>query len=150
MRHIHSEHHALMRSVMEGFGARFGSDGRLVYAEISDDEQTYLDRVLMAKLGACIDSNCKMPDVVLYVAERNLLLLIECISGRGCINAKRKTDLGKLFERSAARLVFVSAFPDREVMSEYLDEIAWETEAWVADAPSHIIHFNGDKFLGPH
>ena len=35
-------------------------------------------------------------------------------------------------------------------MGRYLGEIAWETEVWVADAPSHLIHFNGLRFLGPH
>jgi adenine-specific DNA-methyltransferase len=29
-------------------------------------------------------------------------------------------------------------------------DIAWETEVWIADNPSHMIHFNGDRFLGPH
>ena len=26
----------------------------------------------------------------------------------------------------------------------------WETEVWVADAPTHLIHFNGRRFLGPY
>ncbi len=29
-------------------------------------------------------------------------------------------------------------------------QIAWETEVWVADAPSHLIHFDGVRFLGPY
>ncbi len=150
MRQIHSEHNELMRSVIEGFATRFGPDGRLVYAGGPKGQGTYVDQIVMGKLGVCLQANREMPDAVLYVAERNLLLLIECVTGRGCINVRRKAYLGKLFEGSKAGLVFVSVFPDRVVMSEYLDEIAWETEAWVADAPSHMIHFNGDKFLGPH
>jgi hypothetical protein len=47
-------------------------------------------------------------------------------------------------------LVYVTAFPNRAIMSRYLGDIAWETEVWVADAPSHLIHFNGERFLGPH
>jgi hypothetical protein len=35
-------------------------------------------------------------------------------------------------------------------MGRYLGDIAWETEVWVADAPSHLIHFNGERFLGPY
>jgi hypothetical protein len=38
----------------------------------------------------------------------------------------------------------------RAVMTRYLGEIAWETEVWVADAPSHLIHFDGARFLGPY
>ena len=36
------------------------------------------------------------------------------------------------------------------VMRKYIAEIAWETEVWVADAPTHLIHFNGTRFLGPY
>jgi adenine-specific DNA-methyltransferase len=35
-------------------------------------------------------------------------------------------------------------------MVKYLGDIAWETEVWVAEAPSHLIHFNGERFLGPY
>jgi hypothetical protein len=28
--------------------------------------------------------------------------------------------------------------------------IPWETEVWVAEDPDHIIHFNGERFLGPY
>ncbi|MBL0869721.1 MAG: hypothetical protein IBJ18_04000 [Phycisphaerales bacterium] len=58
--------------------------------------------------------------------------------------------LGDLFAKSMAGLVFVTAFLDRQAMREYLPEIAWETEVWVADAPSHLIHFSGERFLGPY
>lgn len=150
MRQLRFGHDKLIRSVKEGFVAHFASDGRFVYEGNSAGERVYVDATLMAKLGVSLDSNRKMPDVVLYLAKRNLLLLIECMSGRGCIDAKRRSDLGKLFGGSTAGLVFVSTFPDRKVMSEYLDEIVWETAVWVADAPSHIIYFNGDELLGPH
>ena len=35
-------------------------------------------------------------------------------------------------------------------MAKYLPEISWETEVWFAESPSHMIHFNGERFLGPH
>ena len=28
--------------------------------------------------------------------------------------------------------------------------IAWETEVWIADEPDHMIHYNGERFLGPY
>jgi hypothetical protein len=45
---------------------------------------------------------------------------------------------------------FETAFHDRHKMMKYLDEISWETEAWVAESPTHLIHFNGERFLGPY
>jgi adenine-specific DNA-methyltransferase len=44
----------------------------------------------------------------------------------------------------------MTAFPTRKEMTRYLAEISWETEVWVADQPDHLIHFNGERFLGPY
>jgi adenine-specific DNA-methyltransferase len=46
--------------------------------------------------------------------------------------------------------VYVTAFPHAAAFRKYATEIAWETEVWLADSPDHMIHFNGEKFLGPH
>ena len=92
----------------------------------------------------------KMPDVVLHFTERNWLLLVESVTSHGPVDGKRHGELSKLFSGSKAGLVYVTAFPNRQIMGRYLGEIAWETEVWVADAPSHLIHFNGVRFLGPY
>jgi len=39
---------------------------------------------------------------------------------------------------------------NRQSLREWLVEISWETEVWLTDAPDHLIHFNGDRFFGPH
>lgn len=91
-----------------------------------------------------------MPDVVLYYPERNWLLLVESVTSHGPVDGKRHEELARLFVHSSAGLVYVTAFPNRSLMARYLPEIAWETEVWVADAPSHLIHFNGVRFLGPY
>ena len=66
------------------------------------------------------------------------------------MDGKRHAELSQLFGKAKAGLVYVTAFPDRSLMKKFLTEIAWETEVWVASDPDHLIHFNGDKFLGPH
>ena len=92
----------------------------------------------------------KMPDVVLHFKQQNWLLLVESVTSHGPVDGKRHAELSKLFSGSTAGLVYVTAFPNRQIMGRYLGEIAWETEVWVADAPSHLIHFNGVRFLGPY
>jgi hypothetical protein len=87
---------------------------------------------------------------LLYDAKRNWLLLVEAVTSHGPMDAKRHGELAVLFAASPAGLVYVTAFPNRSVMSRYAGEIAWESEVWVADAPTHLIHFNGSRFLGPH
>jgi hypothetical protein len=91
-----------------------------------------------------------MPDVVLFYPARKWLLLVESVTSHGPVDGKRHAELAHLFKRAKVGLVYVTAFPNRAVMSRYLGEIAWETEVWVADAPSHLIHFNGERFLGPY
>lgn len=91
-----------------------------------------------------------MPDVVLHFTAKNWLLLVEFVTSHSPVDGKRHAELAKLFAGSPAGLVYVTAFPNRAIMSRYLGEIAWETEVWVADAPSHLIHFNGVRFLGPY
>jgi type II restriction enzyme len=91
-----------------------------------------------------------MPDVVLYFSEKDWLILIESVTSHGPVDGKRHEELAQLFANSSAGLVYVTAFPDRAIMRKYLGDIAWETEVWVADAPTHLIHFNGVRFLGPY
>ena len=91
-----------------------------------------------------------MPDVVLFDETKNWLLLIEAVTSHGPVDSKRHEELISLFSDSTAGLVFVSGFPDRRTMNRYLDVISWETEVWVAESPSHLIHFNGERFLGPY
>lgn len=91
-----------------------------------------------------------MPDVVLHYTKKNWLLLIESVTSHGPVDSKRHDELANLFAGSKVGLIYVTAFPNRAVMGRYLDKIAWETEVWVADAPSHLIHFDGERFLGPY
>jgi hypothetical protein len=144
------EHSELIRAIIEDFGPRFAPGSKLVYAGDTGDKWGYFDAALLAGLGVQVDSHGKMPDVVLYDPERNWLLLVESVTSHGPVDAKRHSELAKLFGGSTAGLVYVTAFPNRAVMGKYLGAIAWETEVWVADSPSHLIHFDGVRFLGPY
>jgi hypothetical protein len=144
------EHSELIRAIIEDFGARFVPGGVLIYAGDTGEKWGYFDAATLAKLGIDVDSHGKMPDVVLYCPERKWLLLIESVTSHGPVDGKRHAELARLFAKSSAGLVYVTAFPNKAVMGRYLGEIAWETEVWVADAPSHLIHFNGERFLGPY
>jgi hypothetical protein len=144
------EHSALIRAIIEDFAPRFAPGSLLVYAGDTGDKWGYFDVALLAELGTAVDSHGKMPDVVLYYTAKNWLLLVESVTSHGPVDGKRHAELARLFADSTAGLVYVTAFPNRAIMGRYLGEIAWETEVWVADAPSHLIHFNGERFLGPY
>jgi len=144
------EHSELIRAIIEDFAPRFAPGSVLVYAGDTGNKWGYFDAALLAELGVDVDSHGKMPDVVLHFVEKNWLLLVESVTSHGPVDGKRYAELAKLFASSKAGLVYVTAFPNRSIMGHYLPEIAWETEVWVADAPSHLIHFNGVRFLGPY
>jgi len=144
------EHSELIRSVIEDFAPRFAPGCVLVYAGDTGDKWGYFDAALLAELGVNVDSHGKMPDVVLYYNKCNWLLLVESVTSHGPVDGKRHAELSQLFAGAKAGLVYVTAFPNRTIMARYLSEIAWETEVWVSEAPSHLIHFNGERFLGPY
>lgn len=143
-------HSELIRAVIEDFAARFAPGGDVVYVGDTGDKWGYFDAPLLAGLGVDVDSHGKMPDVVLHYTAKNWLLLVESVTSHGPVDGKRHAELAGLFAGSTAGLVYVTAFPNRAVMGRYIGNIAWETEVWVADAPSHLIHFNGERFLGPY
>ena len=144
------EHSELIRSIIEDFAARFVPGGLLIYAGDTADKRSYFDAPLLATFGVNVDAHGKLPDVALYYPEKNWLVLVESVTSHGPVDGKRHAELARLFAGSSAGLVYVTAFPTRAIMSRYLGDIAWETEVWVADAPSHLIHFNGERFLGPY
>lgn len=143
-------HNDLIRAIVEEFAPRFVPGGVLVYVGDTGDKWGYFDAPLLATLGVTVDAHGKMPDVVLHFPAKNWLVLVESVTSHGPVDGKRHAELARLFAGSQAGLVYVTAFPDRSVMSRHVDHIAWETEVWVADAPSHLIHFNGERFLGPY
>jgi hypothetical protein len=143
-------HSELIRQVIEEFAPRYVPGGRLLYAGDTGQKWAICDEAKLKQLGIEVDAHGKMPDVVLFFPKKKWLLLVEAVTSHGPVNAKRHAELESLFANAKAGLVFVTAFPDRTTMKRYLGDIAWETEVWVADAPSHLIHFNGDRFLGPY
>lgn len=144
------DHSELIKRIVEDFGGRYASGGELLYVGDTGDKHAFFDEELLASLNVGLDAHGKMLDVVIYLREKNWLILIEAVTSHGPVDSKRHGELSKLFGKCTAGLVFISAFPNRKVFLNYLEWIAWESDVWIADAPSHLIHFNGVRFLGPY
>lgn len=143
-------HSELIKQIITDFGPRFAPGAEVIYVGDTGDKVGYFQKDRLAALGVTVDRHGKMPDVVLYFGERDWLLLVESVTSHGPVDAKRHNELATLFKGAEPGLVYVTAFPSRAIMGRYLGEISWETEVWCADAPSHLIHFNGERFLGPY
>lgn len=140
----------LIAPIIQEFCERFTPGGMLLYVGDTSDKFAHYDQATLATLGIKIEGHGKMPDVVVYHKEKGWIVLIEAVTSHGPVDLRRRDDLRTIFQHSTAPLVFVTAFLTRRAMVEYLGDIAWETEVWLAEAPEHMIHFNGERFLGPY
>lgn len=140
----------LIRSIVEEFAPRFIRQPRvLLLGDAANKEVVSLGDAL-SDLGIVLQERGKAPDVLIHDQERDWLIVVEAVTSHGPIDQKRKNELSSLFASARPGLVFVTAFPDRKTFSRFHAAIAWETEVWIADAPDHLIHFNGERFLGPY
>ncbi len=143
-------HSELIREIISSFAPRFARGAEVIYVGDTGAKEGYFEEARLVELGVTLDRHGKMPDVVLYFEEKDWLLLVESVTSHGPVDSKRHNELARLFEGARPGLVYVTAFPDRGVMGKYLADISWETEVWCADAPTHLIHFDGERFLGPY
>lgn len=140
----------LVAKLIEEFCPRYTPGAKVIYVGDTDEKWAHFDRDYLKRLGVEIEEHGKMPDVVIHHVDENWLLLIEAVTSHGPINPMRHEALKKLFAGSKAGLVFVTAFPDRKTYAKYLPDISWQTEVWIADDPTHMIHHDGKRFLGPY
>ncbi len=140
----------LVEQIVHEFLPRFAHGGEPLYVGDTGDKFAHYDREGRAELGVVIESHGKIPDLIVFDRGHNWLLRIEAVISHGPVDPKRVQELRQLFSGSKVGLVYVTAFLSRAAMVKYLSEIAWETEVWVAESPDHLIHFNGERFLGPH
>ena len=142
-------HNELQVAIVEEFGPRFAPGATLLYLGDTENKTLIFDKQSFEQLGISSSSFDKLPDIVLYDEERNWLFLIEAVTSHGPVSPKRYVELEHMLDESSVSRIYVSAFPDFTTFKGFLSEIAWETEVWLAEMPDHIIHFNGDRFLGP-
>jgi hypothetical protein len=141
------EHNELQARVIKEFCLRFCPDAKVVYVGDTARKLLYVDKEMLKGLGIPITEHDKLPDVVLYDPRNDCLFLIEAVTAHGPLSPKRQIELEKTLERCRSKRVYVSAFPDFHEFKRHIDNIAWETEVWIASNADHMIHFNGPKFF---
>ena len=144
------KHNDLIRLIIEDMAPRFLPGATLVYIGDTGDKWGFFDKELAAQLGLNVEEHGKMPDVVLWYEAQKWLVLVESVTSHGPVDSKRHIELKTLFASASADTVYISAFPDERTFARFASDVAWETEVWVADNPTHMVHFNGSRFLGPY
>ncbi len=144
------KHNALQKQIIESFLPIFGFGAEVLYVGDTANKSLFLNSIALAELQFFELAHDKLPDVVAWSPSKNWLYLIEAVTTANPITELRRQSLLALTQRCTADVILITAFPDRSTYRQFAKDIAWETEVWLADAPEHMIHFNGGKFLGPY
>ncbi len=142
-------HNLLQKAIVEQFAPRFGNNAKVVYIGDTAQKALYADKTLAETLHLDLDTAKKIPDVIIYSETKGWLYLIEAVHSFGPISNERRMDLAKFAAKSGVGLVFVTAFLDLKSFRKCAADIGWETEVWIAAEPDHMLHWNGDRFMGP-
>ena len=143
------KHNRLPKAIIEDFAPRFAHNSRCLYIGDTTEKDLFKDKEKLQELGFEITLHDKMPDIVLYREDANWIYFIEAVTSVGPMSPKRITEIEAMTQNVTAGKIYVTAFLDFATYKKFSDAIAWETEVWIAEMPEHMIHLNGDRFLGP-
>jgi type II restriction enzyme len=143
------KHNDVQKAIIEQFAPRFAPEAKLLYIGDTAKKNVIMDAATLATLGLGADDHDKLPDVVLFDQKKKWLFLIESVTSHGPMSPKRVFEIEERLRNDQVGPIYVSAFPDMAEFRKHMRDIAWETEVWIVEIPDHMIHFNGDRFLGP-
>jgi len=143
------KHNQLQKEIIEEFAPRFAPNSECLYVGDTTEKDLVKNEDKLRELGFIITLHDKMPDVVLYSEEKNWLYFVESVTSVGPMEPKRIKEIEEMTAGVSAGKIYVTAFLDFKTFKKFSESLAWETEVWIADMPDHMIHLNGDKFLGP-
>lgn len=143
------KHNQLQKAIIEEFAPLFAPNSECLYVGDTTNKDLVKNESRLRELGFEITLHDKMPDVVLYREDKNWIYFIEAVTSVGPMDGKRLVELKKMTMNVSAGIIYVTAFLDYKTYKSFLDKLAWDTEVWIADKPDHMVHLNGDRFLGP-
>lgn len=143
------KHNELQKAIIEEFAPRFAENAECLYVGDTIEKDLVKNVDKLTKLGFEITLHDKMPDVVLYREDKNGIYFIESVTSVGPMDPKRILEITEMTKDVSAGKIFVTAFCDFKTYKKFAEELAWDTEVWIAEMPDHMIHLNGDKFMGP-
>ncbi len=143
------KHNQLQKAIIEEFAPRFAPNSECLYVGDTIKKDLVKNEERLKTLGFDISLHDKMPDVVLFRADKNWLFFIEAVTSVGPMNPKRIQEITAMTNNVKAGKIFVTAFLDFKTYKKFSEDLAWDTEVWISEMPDHMIHLNGNNFLGP-
>lgn len=143
------KHNELQKAIIEEFAPRFAPNSECLYVGDTIEKDLVKNVDKLEKLGFEITLHDKMPDVVLYREDKDWIYFVESVTSVGPMDPKRILEIEVMTKDVKAGKVYVTAFLDFKTYKRFSEDLAWETEVWIAEVPEHMIYFNGDRFMGP-
>lgn len=143
------KHNELQKAIIENFAPRFAPNAECLYVGDTIKKDLIKNVEKLSNLGFEITLHDKMPDVVLYCEDKNWIYFIEAVTSVGPMSPQRIIEIEEMTKGVKAGKIYITAFPDFSTYKKFSEELAWETEVWLSESPDHMIHLNGDKFMGP-
>ena len=143
------KHNELQKAIIEEFAPRFAPNSECLYVGDTIEKDLVKKVEKLTELGFQITLHDKMPDVVLYREDKDWLYFVESVTSVGPMDPKRILEITEMTKDVTAGKIFVTAFLDFKTYKRFSEELAWETEVWIAEMPEHMIRLNGGKFVGP-
>jgi len=144
------KHNELQRLIIEEFAPRFIKDSVVAYLGDTAEKHIIIDDNLLQSLNITVTEHDKLPDIIIYSPKTDWIFFIEAVTTHGPISPKRYHEFEYMLAKCTCGRVYVTAFLTANDFRKYASDIVWESEVWIAEAPDHMIHYNGDKFIGPH
>lgn len=144
------KHNTLQKAILEEFAPRFAQGAECLYVGDTVDKDMVKNNKTLQTLGVKLGKHGKLPDVILYRQDRDWLYFIEAVTSVGPMSPKRIKELQEITQNVKSGIIYITAFPDKTTYHRFQDDLAWDTEVWLADTPDHMIHLNGNNFMGPH
>ena len=142
-------HNKIQKAVIEEFLPRFARQPRVLYLGDTTKNDLIVDLPGLEALGLALNQHDRLPDIVVLDEERNWLFLIEAVHSSNPVSPIRHLALERLTAKCKLGKVFVSVFENLRSFGKWAPEISWETEIWIIENPTHMIHNNGERFFGP-
>lgn len=143
------KHNQLQKAIIEEFAPRFAENSECLYVGDTVQKDMVKNVERLSQLGFEITLHDKMPDVILYREDKDWIYFVEAVTSVGPMDPKRIQEISAMTQGVHSGKIFVTAFLDFATYKTFANQLAWETEVWIAEMPDHMIHLNGDKFLGP-
>ena len=129
------KHNELQKAIIEEFAPRFAPNSECLYVGDTIEKDLVKNVEKLTELGFEITLHDKMPDVVLYREDKDWLYFVESVTSVGPMDPKRILEITEMTKDVTAGKIFVTAFLDFKTYKRFSEDLAWETEVWIAELP---------------